>query len=45
MNLNTFVSLTVNGIAMGMVYALMAMGLILLIRAAAANCPGRPAHV
>ncbi len=33
MNLNTFVSLTVNGIAMGMVYALMAMGLILLIRA------------
>lgn len=33
MNINTFVSLSVNGIAMGMIYALMAMGLILLIRA------------
>ncbi|MEM1485377.1 branched-chain amino acid ABC transporter permease [Oscillospiraceae bacterium PP1C4] len=33
MNLNTFISLTINGFAMGMIYALMAMGLILLIRA------------
>ena len=33
MNINTIVSLSVNGIAMGMIYALMAMGLILLIRA------------
>ncbi len=33
MNINTFVSLSVNGVAMGMIYALMAMGLILLIRA------------
>lgn len=33
MNINTIVSLAVNGIAMGMIYALMAMGLILLIRA------------
>lgn len=33
MNINLFVSLAVNGIAMGMIYALMAMGLILLIRA------------
>jgi branched-chain amino acid transport system permease protein len=33
MNFNLFVSLGVNGIAMGMIYALMAMGLILLIRA------------
>lgn len=33
MNLNTAISLTINGVAMGMIYALMAMGLILLIRA------------
>lgn len=33
MNSTIFVSLTVNGVAMGMVYAMMAMGLILLIRA------------
>ena len=33
MNLTLFVQLLVNGIAMGMIYALMAMGLILLIRA------------
>jgi branched-chain amino acid transport system permease protein len=33
MNINTIVSLTVNGVAMGMIYALLAMGLILLIRA------------
>ncbi len=33
MNFNLFVSLGINGIAMGMIYALMAMGLILLIRA------------
>ncbi|WRS28880.1 branched-chain amino acid ABC transporter permease [Oscillospiraceae bacterium MB08-C2-2] len=33
MNLNTMISLTINGFAMGMIYALMAMGLILLIRA------------
>lgn len=33
MNINTMISLTINGIAMGMIYALMAMGLILLIRA------------
>ncbi|MBE6829855.1 MAG: branched-chain amino acid ABC transporter permease [Ruminococcaceae bacterium] len=33
MNINTIVSLAVNGISMGMIYALMAMGLILLIRA------------
>lgn len=31
--MNLFVSLTVNGFAMGMIYALMAMGIILLIRA------------
>lgn len=31
--LNTFVQLLVNGCAMGMIYALMAMGLILLVRA------------
>ncbi|MDY3617609.1 branched-chain amino acid ABC transporter permease [Agathobaculum sp.] len=33
MNFNTLISLTVNGFAMGMIYALMAMGIILLIRA------------
>ncbi len=33
MNVNTIISLGVNGVAMGMIYALMAMGLILLIRA------------
>lgn len=33
MNVNTVISLSINGIAMGMIYALMAMGLILLIRA------------
>ena len=33
MNVNTLISLTVNGFAMGMIYALMAMGIILLIRA------------
>ncbi len=33
MSFNLIVSLTVNGIAMGMIYALLAMGLILLIRA------------
>jgi Branched-chain amino acid ABC-type transport system, permease components len=33
MNFNIFLSLTLNGLAMGMIYALMAMGLILLIRA------------
>ena len=33
MNINTIISLTINGLAMGMIYALMAMGLILLIRA------------
>lgn len=33
MNFNLIVSLTVNGVAMGMIYALLAMGLILLIRA------------
>ena len=31
--INTLISLTVNGFAMGMIYALMAMGIILLIRA------------
>ncbi|MDR2176141.1 MAG: branched-chain amino acid ABC transporter permease [Synergistaceae bacterium] len=30
---NVFMQLTINGVAMGMIYALMAMGLILLIRA------------
>ena len=33
MNFNVFVALTVNGLAMGVIYALLAMGLILLIRA------------
>lgn len=33
MSINAIVSLAVNGLAMGMVYALLAMGLILLIRA------------
>ncbi len=33
MSFNIFLSLAVNGVAMGMIYALMAMGLILLIRA------------
>ena len=33
MSLTLFVQLLINGIAMGMIYALMAMGLILLIRA------------
>jgi branched-chain amino acid transport system permease protein len=33
MNLNTIISLTVNGVAMGMIYAMIAMGLVLLIRA------------
>lgn len=33
MSINVLISLTVNGLAMGMVYALLAMGLILLIRA------------
>ena len=34
MNFNLFVSLLVNGLAMGMVYALLAMGLIMLFRSA-----------
>ena len=33
MNFPLFVSLAVNGIAMGMIYALLGMGLILLVRA------------
>ena len=33
MHMSMFVSLTINGLAMGMVYALLAMGLVLLVRA------------